>query len=215
MWRARIVYYLYKLFFSSWRRALIVHPETQKLLDEKKPLVLAHWHGEELALIFLVEQLKLATMASQSSDGSIVSYVINRLGGVTSRGSSSRGAIGALIGLVRFCKSGRPTSIAVDGPRGPYHKVKPGVFELSKLCGAYVVPVGATSSSAIHFKKSWNKAFLPYPFAKVRVYFGEPIAPLTKDQDAKDVSLAHSLALKIDNASQQAAKLIATNHAGC
>ncbi|MEK6555410.1 MAG: hypothetical protein AABZ31_09230, partial [Bdellovibrionota bacterium] len=100
--------------------------------------------------------------------------------------------------------------MAVDGPRGPYHKVKPGVFELSKLCGAYVVPVGATCSSAIHFKKSWNKAFLPLPFSKVRVYFGAPIAPLTKDQDAKDVSRAEALGLEIDKASQQAAKLIAT-----
>lgn len=210
MWKAWLVYFLYKAFFSLWRKKLIVHPDTQKLLDEKRPVVLAHWHGEELALVFLVRDLKLATMASQSSDGSIMSFVINRLGGFTSRGSSSRGAVGALLGLVRFCKTGRPTSIAVDGPRGPYHQVKPGAFELSKLCGAHIVPVGAAARSAFVFKKSWNKAFLPYPFTKVRVYFDAPLAPLTKDQDAKDPELAERLGHLIDNASQQASNLIAT-----
>lgn len=215
MWKARFVYYLYKLLFLSWRKTFVVSEKSQIYFDERRPLVLAHWHGDELALIFLVERLHLATMASLSSDGSIVSYVIRRLGGVTSRGSSSRGAVAALVGLVKFCRSGRPTSIAVDGPRGPYHEVKPGVFELSKLASAVIIPVGVCAPKAFVFKKSWNKAILPYPFSRVCIYFSDPIPALEKTADAKSPALAVSLKSEIDNASRQAAKLVATNHPGC
>lgn len=210
MWRARIVFWFYRALFASWRVRFIEHPEAARLLRERKPVLLAHWHGDELALIHLVARLKLATMTSTSADGSLVDYVIRRLGGHTSRGSSTRGGIGALKGLVRFCRDGHPTSMAVDGPKGPYHQVKPGVFELSRLCDAPIVPVGVHTPNAFIFKKSWNKAVLPWPFAKVVIYFGEPLPALTKAQDPKSPELAKSLAAAIDDASGHAGKSIAT-----
>lgn len=186
-----------------------MHPATQTLIDQKRPVVLAHWHGDELALTYLVSKLRLATMTSTSGDGQIMDYVIRKLGGKTTKGSSTRGAVGALIGLVKHCKSGRPVSMAVDGPKGPYHKVKPGAFELSKLCSAAVVPVGVSVSSAHTFEKSWNKTFLPFPFARVEIYFGEPFGPLGKEDDAKSLDLAKRLTDGINNAGVQAAKSIA------
>lgn len=186
-----------------------MHPSAQTLVDNKSPVVLAHWHGDELALTYLVKRLKLATMTSTSKDGQIMDYVIRKLGGVTSKGSSTRGAVGALKGLIRYCKSGVPISMAVDGPKGPYHKVKPGAFELSKLCAAPVVPVGVAVSKAHVFERSWNKTFLPYPFAKVDIYFGEPFAPLSRDDDAKSLELAERLSSALLNAGAQAAKSIA------
>lgn len=205
----RIVYWFYRAMTASWRIHYSEHPEAAQLISERKPVLLAHWHGDELAVIHLVKKLKLATMTSTSKDGSLVDYVIHRLGGHTSRGSSTRGAVSALKGLVRLCRDGHPTSMAVDGPKGPYHQVKPGVFELSRLCEAPIVPVGVYAPSAHVFKKSWNKAILPWPFSRVNIYFGRPMPSLTREDDPKSQTLAATLGQAIDDASRHAGKTIA------
>ncbi len=207
--RERIVYWLYRALFATWRIDYSEHPEAARLISQRQPVLLAHWHGDELAIIHLVKRLKLATMTSTSSDGSLVDYVIHRLGGYTSRGSSTRGAVTALKGLVRLCREGHPTSMAVDGPKGPIRQVKPGVFELSRLCGAPIVPVGVFAQSAFIFKKSWNKAILPKPFSRVVIYFGQPLAAITRDHDPKNPELAARLSQAIIDASGHAGFTIA------
>ena len=117
-----------------------------------------------------------------------------------------QGGVGALKGLVRLMREGHCASMAVDGPKGPLHKVKPGVFELSRLAGVRIVPMGAASSNVIVFQKSWNKAYLPKPFARVHVYFSEPWAPISRDDDAKDTKLAERLAADIAQACQSASE---------
>jgi lysophospholipid acyltransferase (LPLAT)-like uncharacterized protein len=204
-----IVYWFYRAMFASWRIQYSEHPAAAQLISNRKPVLLAHWHGDELAIIHLVKKLKLATMTSTSKDGSLVDYVIHRLGGHTSRGSSTRGAVTALKGLVRLCREGHPTSMAVDGPKGPLRQVKPGVFELSRLCEAPIVPVGVFAPNAFVFKKSWNKAILPLPFSRVIIYFGDPLNALTRADDPKSSTLALTLGRAIDDASSYAGKTIA------
>jgi lysophospholipid acyltransferase (LPLAT)-like uncharacterized protein len=162
-----------------------------------------------MALFHLVSIYKLATMTSTSRDGETVDFMIRKFGGDTSRGSSTRGGVSALKGLIRLCRSGRIASVAVDGPRGPIYQPKPGVFELSKLCHAPIVSVGVTASADFIFKKSWNKMRLPLPFSKVSIYLSEPMEALSPDSNAKDILLANELARRLASARQQAANLIA------
>ena len=144
-------------------------------------------------------------MTSTSKDGQLMDFVIHRLGGATSRGSSTRGAVGALKGLIRLVREGYRASLAVDGPKGPLHQVKPGVFELSRLADAKLVATGTACSRALVFEKSWNKARLPMPFAKVVVTFSEPWRAITKSEDPKSPELAKKLKQEISKACQLAA----------
>ena len=200
----RIVWALYRLWTWTWRIECI-EPESLKAARAKGgSFVFAHWHGVELCIVPMVTDYKIATMTSTSKDGQLIDYAIRRLGGATSRGSSTRGGIGALKGLVRLIKQGFNASMAVDGPKGPLHKVKPGVFELSALSGAQIVPVGAACSRAIVFRKSWNKAQLPKPFARVVIYFGDPWPVMSRNEDRRDEKWPQSLAEQISKACQQA-----------
>lgn len=194
---------------ATWRIRIHYHPEAKRLVDSDKPVLLAHWHGHELALVHLVKHLHLATLASKSKDGRVMAGVIERLGGQTTKGSSSKSGASGLLGLVRLLKSGKITSIAVDGPRGPVYQVKPGIFELAKLCKAPIIPVAAFSPSAMHFPKAWNKAFLPYPFAKVQVIFDMPLFSYESGQDPRGDELKEDLALRLNAAGRSAAKSIA------
>ncbi len=91
-------------------------------LENKKPVVLAHWHGDELALLSIVKRYRIATIASQSKDGELMAKVLKWLGAKTSRGSSSRGGVQALKRSFAFGKRWGNCSFAVDGPKGPLHK---------------------------------------------------------------------------------------------
>lgn len=199
-----IVWFFYRAWTWTWRIECIEPPAFALAKRENERIVFAHWHGSELCIVPLVTPYRIATMTSTSKDGALIDFVIRRLGGATSRGSSTRGAVGALKGLVRLVRQGYRASMAVDGPKGPIYKVKPGVFELSRLADAKIVVAGAACSNAIVFEKSWNKAMLPKPFAKVVVVFGEPWAPIAKEQDAKSPDLADQLARDLTRACQRA-----------
>ena len=193
------------MWTATWRLEVIESPGLKRALASGEPIVFAHWHGIELSIVPLVRRYRIATMTSTSQDGQLIDFTIRKFGGSTSKGSSTRGGIGALKGLVRLVsKEGYRASMAVDGPKGPLHEVKPGVFEVSRLAGACIVPTGAASTRQINFNKSWNKAFLPKPFAKVSVVFAEPWAAITKEQSAKDTQLSSRLATEISNACQAA-----------
>ncbi|MCB0361887.1 MAG: DUF374 domain-containing protein, partial [Bdellovibrionales bacterium] len=160
--------------------------------------------------LHLVSRFRLATMTSTSSDGQLIDYVIKRFGGVTTKGSSTRGAIQALKGLVRLGSKGHPVSMAVDGPKGPIYQIKSGVFEISRLLKSPIFPVGVWSSSYYSFHKAWNKTYLPLPFSRLVIVFGSPLPPVNKLQDPRSTDLAQNLSLGLDNAKHQAANFIAT-----
>jgi lysophospholipid acyltransferase (LPLAT)-like uncharacterized protein len=123
-----IVWVFYKCLYFTWQIEIIEPDEMKSSIKNQTPFILAHWHGDELAMIHLFSRYKLATMTSTSKDGELVNTIVRWFGGATSRGSSTRGGVGALKGLIRLMQKGFNASIAVDGPKGPIHKVKPGIF---------------------------------------------------------------------------------------
>lgn len=208
-----IVFVFYRTLSWTWRVRLIEPDSLQTSLDNKTPVVLAHFHGDELALISIVKRYRIATIASQSKDGELMAKVLKWMGAKTSRGSSTRGGVQALKGLLRLLKDGGNCSFAVDGPKGPLHKVKPGVFELSRMVNAPIYAVGVAVDRAIHFPRSWNKTFLPKPFAKVVIYWLGPLPAVSRDVDPRNPDLALELEALLHRARQEALKFIADNDA--
>jgi len=210
-----LVWFVYRVWSWTWTIETIESGELKDLKDQDHPLIFAHWHGDELAIVPLTTSYRIATMTSTSADGSLIDFVLRRLGGATSRGSSTRGGVGALVGLIRLMRIGYRASIAVDGPKGPLHQVKPGVFELAFKTNARIVPVGVATSKAYVFKKSWNKARLPLPFSRVTVFFANPMAEITQKEQTRSQEIANELTQQIYYASQQAARTIAGIRTRC
>lgn len=208
-----IVFVFYRTLSWTWRVRIIEPDSLKKSLKDKQPVVLAHWHGDELALISIVKRYGIATIASQSKDGELMAKVLGWLGARTSRGSSTRGGVQALKGLLRLLKDGGNCSFAVDGPKGPLHKVKPGVFELSRVIRGPIYAVGVHCDRAIQFPRSWNKTYLPKPFAKIVIYWVGPMEEIKKEVDPRNPDLALELEGLLHHARQQALKFIADNDA--
>lgn len=198
---------IYRSLSLTWKISVEEPPILIKYRSEKLPVILAHFHGDELALVALTPNYKIATMTSTSKDGEMMNTVLNLMGGKTSRGSSTRGGVSALKGLIEHCKNGSNSSIAVDGPKGPIHQVKPGVFELSRLMKSPIFAGGVVCDRAWSFPKSWNKTYLPKPFAKIQVVWLGPFGPVTKQDDPRSEELAKTLQNQLFAAQHRAANL--------
>lgn len=180
----------YWLWSHTWRLQILEHPEFQKALKAGH-VAFAHWHGDEMVVLRLGRHYKCAAMTSTSKDGELMTRILKFFGFGISRGSSTRGGARALLGMIKMVESGYNASVAVDGPKGPRHKSKEGIFYISKHAQVPIVPTGVAKRSALVFNKSWNKTFLPWPFTRVVVSFGKPLAPPPETAPLNEADLEH------------------------
>jgi lysophospholipid acyltransferase (LPLAT)-like uncharacterized protein len=132
------------------------------------------WHGELLPLLWHHRGEPIAVIVSEHRDGEIIARIAERFGYATIRGSSSRGASRALIGLMRALEAGYNGAVTADGPRGPAHVFAPGAAIAAQRTGAPIIPVRASASRAWRLR-SWDRFLVPKPFAQVRVVYGATI----------------------------------------
>ncbi|MEX0908690.1 MAG: DUF374 domain-containing protein, partial [Gemmatimonadaceae bacterium] len=88
--------------------------------------------------------------------------------------SSSRGAAGALLGLVRALGEGREVGITPDGPRGPACSYAPGAAVAASKAGALILPLAAHANRAWRLN-SWDRFMIPKAFARVTLAYGEAV----------------------------------------
>ena len=171
----------YFLWSHTWRYRVVENPDFTAARQARTPIVFAFWHGDEMALLRIGPVYKCAAMSSTSKDGELMTKVLQLYKFSVSRGSSTRGGVRALVGLIQLTRKGHAATMAVDGPKGPVYKVKPGVIDLAKHAQGAIIPAGVASSKSYVFQKSWNKAHLPLPFSKVIISFGKPVENPTTD----------------------------------
>jgi lysophospholipid acyltransferase (LPLAT)-like uncharacterized protein len=136
---------------------------------------IAHWHGDELALVPRFGNFGLTILVSHSKDGEKMARATRALGYRVTRGSSSRGAVGGLLALIKAVRDGHTVVLAVDGPKGPRGVCKPGIVRVVQKAGVPLFPVGVASTRRFVFKKTWNQVYLPLPFSRQVIYIDKPI----------------------------------------
>ena len=161
--------------------------ETFDKFISKNPTVAVFWHGEFFLLPYLYRKQKVATFVSPSKDGNISNAVLRRYKFGRIRGSSTRGGVSASREAINYIKNGYAIGITADGPRGPYHKLKPGAVWIAQQMNIPVVPVTVRLKNSLKLG-SWDKFAIPVPFTKVIVIYGELIDIKTKSrQEAVEV----------------------------
>lgn len=156
------------------------------------PRIYAHWHGDELLLIGAHAYRDMAVLSSQSRDGGRMARLLSWLGYRVIRGSSTRGGVGGLKGLVGLVlKKSCDASLAVDGPHGPIGEVKMGVLKLAQLTRAPLIPGVAAARRRYIFERAWNKCYLPLPLSRCVVLYGDPITipRLASDEELEKLRL--------------------------
>jgi lysophospholipid acyltransferase (LPLAT)-like uncharacterized protein len=84
------------------------------------------------------------------------------------RGSSSRGGAVALLQLSQSIEEGYDVIVTPDGPRGPRHRLAPGVIFLAEKTGTPIMPIEVRYARSIRLK-TWDRFEIPLPFSRVDV----------------------------------------------
>jgi lysophospholipid acyltransferase (LPLAT)-like uncharacterized protein len=162
----------------------------QKFRDQGQPIIAAFWHQRLLMMPFFPRPGKTGMLISQHRDGEIIARLIRYLGIDSVRGSTTRGGLSALRGMVRFYQEGGNLAITPDGPQGPKDVVQPGVIELARLTGSPIFPItyGASGKRSL---PSWDRFIIPLPFCRVVFIWGEPVwvPPDTKREEMEEKRL--------------------------
>ena len=169
-----------------WRRDGVHHLD--EVARSGRQPIMAFWHGRILPATYFFRRRGIVVITSENFDGEWIAGIIERFGYGTARGSTSRGAVKALVRLKRDMAAGKPAAFTLDGPRGPAKIAQPGAVWLAKATGNPIVPFHIESNRhwTLH---SWDRTQIPKPYADVAIAIGDPmeVAP-DADQAAMEQS---------------------------
>jgi lysophospholipid acyltransferase (LPLAT)-like uncharacterized protein len=194
---AWIVYLFYRVYYSTLR---IRHENLwweNPNLDKNRPLILAHWHEDDIAMIGRYAMTGFYVIVSQSRDGNLLAYVMSKLGCRPLRGSSSRGGARVLLKTIRVLRKTKAVcAITIDGPRGPRHVAKTGIVKLAQKTNAQIITLNAAAQRRFVFRRSWSQTYMPLPFTKVYHYIDQmPLEvpeKLSEDDESRIISVIES-----------------------
>ncbi len=153
--------------------------------DDRIPIY-TFWHNRVFLATYFWQRRRIVVMTSRSFDGEYIARFIQRFGYGAARGSSTRGAIGAVVEMVRLMRAGCPTAFTIDGPKGPRYVAKMGAVLLAKKTGHPILPFTIAAKKFWRASKSWDQFQVPKPFTRARVFIA---APIFVSPDADDAQL--------------------------
>jgi lysophospholipid acyltransferase (LPLAT)-like uncharacterized protein len=175
---------LLRLLGTTWRYEIVPDPAYAQALAAGEKFVYAFWHSRILPLSFSRRDEGIAVLVSRHRDGQLITRVIERLGFVTARGSSTRGGEAGVRELLSRAREQRHLAITPDGPRGPVEELKEGLpFVAAHLQRRVVMIAGASHPQWV--LRSWDRFRIPKPFARVRVAYSAPIAVDKADEETR------------------------------
>ena len=173
-WIARAGAALIRVLSRTWRIRVSGLEGLEAERRAGRPVILAFWHGQMLPLLAVHQDEGISVLISSHRDGEIIAQITQRFGCRNVRGSSSRGAGRALLGIIRELEAGHDVAVTPDGPRGPARSFAPGALIAAQRTGSAIVPMAAHAERAWRLR-SWDRFMIPKPFARVTVVHGPPM----------------------------------------
>jgi lysophospholipid acyltransferase (LPLAT)-like uncharacterized protein len=195
---------LLRAWGATWR--VSVYGDDPFLREDQ--LLAALWHEGLLVGAYYFRDQQFTVMVSRSKDGELIESTLERMGfSPSARGSTSRAGLSALRGLLRLLKEGATTAIHVDGPRGPRRTIQPGILTISARSGLPIQPIAIVARPCIRFG-SWDRMFLPLPFARIVCHYGSAVS-LPEEADDKGLEHAQAqLQQELDRVTAEAEKVL-------
>jgi lysophospholipid acyltransferase (LPLAT)-like uncharacterized protein len=188
-----------------WREDGLAHLDW--VLASGRQPIMAFWHGRILGATYYFRDRGIVVITSDNFDGEWIARIIERFGYGTSRGSTSRGGLKALLQLKRDMARGRGAGFTIDGPRGPAGVAQPGALWLAKVTGNPVLPFHLEANRCWTLK-SWDAAQIPKPFATIGLAMGEPIFLAAEADDATIETARQELERRLAQLAQRARSLV-------
>jgi lysophospholipid acyltransferase (LPLAT)-like uncharacterized protein len=167
-------------------RFRVTNPQfEEEIISAGKQPIYTFWHDRMVPGTYFFRGRGIVVLSSQSFDSEYTARCIQRFGFGIVKGSSTRGAVQGLVGLIRAMKKGAPAAFSIDGPKGPRYIAKSGPVLLAKKTGNPILPFIVECKSFWNLK-SWDRLQIPKPFTEANIVLSKPIYV---DHDASDEML--------------------------
>ncbi len=177
-------YWVIRIIGPTMRVCISREEGAQETIGQR-PLIGSFWHACIIPATYMCRNLGVRVMSSNSYDGEYMGRIIRKFGFVAVKGSSSRNAVRALLGLRRALGDGWSVAFTLDGPRGPRYKVKPGPVALARSSGVPLTIFHMAVDRA-WVLNTWDRLIIPKPFSRVLMRFGKLI-PVPADATDADL----------------------------
>ena len=167
------------------------------------PCVYVFWHRSVFSATWYYRKRRIAVMTSSSFDGEYIARIIEKFGYKAVRGSSSRGAVRALLGMHTEVEEGHTVAFTIDGPKGPLYVAKPGPVLLARNTQVPIMPFYIAVEEG-WVLKSWDKFVIPKPFSRAHVRVGRFIHVLKGTGSEQSQQLHAEMQAGLDRVRQYA-----------
>lgn len=155
---------LCSLLASLWIKSLRISLSTP---ENFSPGIIGIWHRDLLAATATFKNRGVHAFISESDDGELFACIAQKMGYIVTRGSSSHGASN-IRHILASLNQGFFAGMALDGPRGPAKKIKPGSQWLSHKSNRPLWIVSAKYGRHLTLK-TWDKFILPLPLTSIDI----------------------------------------------
>jgi lysophospholipid acyltransferase (LPLAT)-like uncharacterized protein len=145
------------------------------LLRNGQSFIFVCWHGGLLAPFIYFTGNGYYALAGMHRDANLIAHIGSRLGWKMLRGSSVQGGSAAYQEVINLLlESGNVVALTPDGPRGPAKVPKAGAIRAAKKTGVPIIPLAAQANRRWEFT-NWDTFYVPKPFARIELAFGESL----------------------------------------
>ncbi|MDR1334363.1 MAG: lysophospholipid acyltransferase family protein [Holosporaceae bacterium] len=171
------------------------------------PFIVCLWH-DRLMMAPCVWKWKkpLHVLASKHADGRLIAKVVENFSMPAVFGSTGKNGMNAAKKLVRLAKAGEYVAIIPDGPKGPRHKLAPGVVAVSRLAKADILPF-SFCVKRFHRFNSWDRFILVWPFNRGVMVWEKPISAAELSEMSEEEAIKY-VESRINAASQKAYEML-------
>ncbi len=177
-----------RLLCGTMRFVPLLEPDARPAYATPAADIYVFWHRCLLLAAYRYRDLGIHILISQSFDGELIARIVQRLGFVPVRGSSSRGGAAGLLALSRAYQAGHKVAITVDGPKGPVCVAKPGAAAVAANAAARASLTDGVTITAFSLHpqrawtlRSWDSFLIPKPFTTVHCSWATPLPIATAD----------------------------------
>jgi len=175
-WTAFLYDLALTMLYRSIRLQVFGEESLEALRAEGRRVIVCFFHGDILLFFPHFRGSEAVIFTTDSKRGRYLAGIIRRFGYRPVRIPDIRGRRLALDAMTEEVRKGCSAVLAVDGPTGPYHKVKHGALILAKRTGYPIIPIGTASARRVVLKRRWDRYAIPLPFTRAAIMIGEPIA---------------------------------------
>lgn len=133
------------------------------------------WHGNFFSLFVLARGMNAVILTNDSFRGRVIAGISRRFGYRPVLLPAASGGNGLSVMIELFMKRPGLAALALDGPSGPYHRIRSGATYLSAHNGVRLVPVGVASERKITLTFRWDRQEIPLPGSRVALAVGDLI----------------------------------------